>query len=81
MHCAEGGQQAAPGIEAALQHLFTLLIGGFTQLNAQGGDRIILIIQRVAQQQQSALFGRKEENQTHHHRQGSLIQIFFGNVL
>ena len=34
VHRPESGQQAAPGVKAAFQHLFPLLIGGLSQLSS-----------------------------------------------
>ena len=57
VHGPEGGKQAAPSIVPPLQDLFAVLIGGFPQLGAKGGNGIVLIEKRIAQEQQAPLLG------------------------
>ena len=71
----EGGQQAAPGVVAPLHNLFTYLVGCLPQLRMQGGDGVVLIVERIVQRQQPSLFSAEEKDQAHHHLDGGLVQL------
>ena len=61
MHGAEGGEQARPGIGAAFQHFFAVAVGHFLQLLLQGGDGVVVVVERLAEVQQAALFAENRK--------------------
>ena len=42
----------------------------FAQQRAQGGDGVVLVVERIAEQEQSAFFGGEKEDEAHHHCEG-----------
>ena len=74
MHSAESGEQSRPSIVAAFQHLFTVAVGALLQLFLQGGDGVIVVIERIAEVKQVAFFGGKQENQPHHDGERAVIE-------
>ncbi len=74
MDGAERGEQAAPGVEAALQHLFAVPVGGFAELGAQGGDGVVLVVEGIAQAQHAALLGGEEKHEAPHHGEGGFVE-------
>ena len=75
MHGAEGGQQPRPGIGATFQHLLPGTVRNLLQLFLQGGDGVVVVVQRLAEMEQAALFGGEEENQPHHDGQGGVVLV------
>ena len=69
----EGGQQADPGVQAALQNLFAVLVGGFLKLGHERRDGVVLVVERITQKQEFPFLGAEQEHQPHHHRQRRLI--------
>ena len=55
-----------------------MLVGHFLQLLLQGGDGVVVVVERFAQMQQAALFGREEKHQPHHHGQRGFVEVRFG---
>lgn len=80
VHGAEGGEQAAPGIEPAFQDFLALGIGLGAQGRSQGGDGVVVVPQRLPQQQEAAFLGVEQEHEPHHHRQGGLVQLRLGHM-
>jgi len=70
---AEGGQQARPGVVAALDDLFGQPVGGGVELGAERADGVGLVVDGVAAQQQAALLGRQQEDEAHHDRQRRFV--------
>ena len=67
-----------PGIDAAFQHFFAVLVGHFLQLLPQGGDGVVLVVERLAEKQQAALLGGEEEHQPHHDGEGGFVELRLG---
>ena len=76
MDGAEGGEQARPGIGAAFQHLLAVAVGHFLQLLLQGGDGVVVVVERVAKVQQAALLGGEQEDQAHHDGQRGVVECW-----
>ncbi|HEV7522411.1 MAG TPA: hypothetical protein VGP89_15010 [Candidatus Angelobacter sp.] len=81
MNGAKGRQQPGPGIITALQNFFTVKVSYVLQLLTQGGDGIILVINRLAQVEQAALFCRKQKDQPHHDGKGGIIEALLVHAL
>jgi hypothetical protein len=75
MDGAEGGEKAAPGIRATLQHLLTALVGDFPQLLAQGGDGVVAVVEGLAEPQEAFFFRTEEEHEPHHDGEGGIVDL------
>ena len=76
MDGAERGEQATPGIVAAFENFFAVLVGAFAEQLAQGGDGVVLVVKRVAEQEQSAFFGGEQEDEPHHDGERAVVEPF-----
>ena len=78
---AEGGQQAGKGVVAAFEHFFAQAVGGLAKLVVQGGDGVVLAVDRVGDGQQVALFGEEEEDQPHHQSERGFVDVLAGEAV
>src|SRR5690606_23845175 len=72
---AEGGEQARPGIGAALEQLLAMAIRLRAHLGAEGRDGVVGVPERIAQAQKTSLLGREQEDEAHHDGQRRLVQL------
>ena len=77
---AEGGEQASPGIVAALQHLFAMLVGDFLQAAPAAWRRRSSGRKAARREQQAALFGGEEKDEPHHHGERAVVETVSGNA-
>ena len=76
----EAGQQAGESVIAAFEHLLAQAVGGLAKLVVQGGDGVVLTVDRVGDGEQVALFGEEEEDQPHHQSERGLIDVLSGDA-
>jgi hypothetical protein len=81
VHRAAGGEDALPGVAAEFEGFVAGDVALGQQLLAEGGDRVVVVVHRVAERQQVSLLGVEEEDHAHDHRGGGLVHAVWGDAL
>jgi hypothetical protein len=79
---AAEGEQAAPGVVAALEHLLAVAAGEVLELVAQGRGGVVILVQAVAGgDEQAALLGGEQEDEAHHDGDGGAVEAALVDAL
>ena len=73
---AEEAQQPYPCVKAAFQHLIAKLVPIRLKPPPQRGDRVCVVVCRLAKEQKPSLLRREDEHEAHHHGERRLVERF-----
>jgi len=81
VHRSERGEQSGPGVVAAFEQFFAVLVGQFPQLLADRGDGVVLFVNGEGfAGNEFPFLGTEKEHQPHHHRERRLVELFGRHV-